>query len=69
MNENNLSLIFRDQNERLEVYAKRVIGGQLKALTVTQIDRRISEMLAVEVEVNLMVKENGTWHKVFKESG
>jgi hypothetical protein len=61
-------LVFSDR-ERLEIFARRIGGGTLKAPTVTQMDRRISETLSSEIDVILSVKKNGTWHKVFEDSG
>jgi tocopherol cyclase len=69
VSKNNVNLIFRDRNKRLEIIARRVGGGQLKAPTVTQMDRRISETLSSEIDVILSISENGTWHKVFEDSG
>ena len=69
VSENNVTLIFRDRKKRVEIFARRIGGGQLKAPTVTQMDRRISETLSSEIDVILSVRENGTWHKVFEDSG
>jgi tocopherol cyclase len=64
-----VSLSFSNRKKRLEVHARRKSGGQLKAPTVTQMDRRISETLSSEVDVILSVMENGIWHKVYEDSG
>ena len=69
VSENDVSLIFSDRKKRVEIFARRIGGGQLKAPTVTQMDRRISETLSSEVEVTLSVKSNGKWHKVFEDFG
>jgi len=69
VNENDVSLVFKDHKKRLEVFARRIGGGQLKAPTVTQMDRRISETLSSEIEVILSERKNGTWQKVFEDHG
>ena len=60
VSENNVTLIFSDRKKRVEIFARRIGGGQLKAPTVTQMDRRISETLSSEIDVILSVRENGT---------
>ena len=69
VSENLVSLIFSDRKERLEIYARRIGGGQLKAPTLTQMDRRILETLSAEIDVILSIREKGIWHKVFEDSG
>ena len=69
LSENDVSLVFSDRKERLEIFARRIGGGLLQAPTVTQMDRRISETLSSEIDVVLSVRKNGTWQKVFEDSG
>ena len=69
VNEGDVTLVFRDRKTRLEVHARRIGGGQLKAPTITQMDRRILETLSSEIDVILSVRQNGTWRKVFEDSG
>ena len=69
VSENLVSLIFCDRKERLEIFAKRLGGGQLNAPTLTQMDRRILETLSAEIDVILSIREKGEWHKVFEDSG
>ena len=69
VSEKNVSLVFSDRKKRVEIFARRVGGGQLKAPTIMQMDRRISETLSSEIDVILSVRKNGAWHKVFEDSG
>jgi len=62
-------LVLSDRNKRLEILARRVKGGMLKAPTFTQMDRRISETLSSEIEVNFSIQQKGKWHKVFEDQG
>ena len=67
--ENEVTLIFCDRMKKLEIQARRVEGGLLKAPTLIQMDRRISETLSSEIDVRLSVRQRGIWQKVFEDSG
>jgi hypothetical protein len=69
VNESEVSLVFCDLKKKLEILARRVGGGILKAPTFTQMDRRISETLSSEIDVKLSVRQNRNWHKVFEDKG
>jgi len=67
--ENEVMLTFSDGKERMEILARQVGGGQLKAPTLTQMDRRISETLSSEIDIVLSARKNGRWQKVYEDSG
>jgi hypothetical protein len=53
----------------LDDYSRRIGGGSLKAPTITQMDRRNSETISSEIDVDLSFRQKGTKHKVFEDSG
>lgn len=67
--ESEVSLIFSDRKKKLQIHARRVGGGILKAPTLTQMDRRISETLSSEIDVVLSIRQKRIWQKVFEGSG
>lgn len=69
LNKKDVTLVFSDRKKRLEIQARRVEGGMLKAPTFTQMDRRISETLSSEIEVVLSVQQKGKWLRVFEDHG
>jgi hypothetical protein len=69
VNKSEVDLRFADSKKQIHIHARRVSGGSLKAPTVTQMDRRITETLSAEVEVELSTRKNGVWQKLFEDSG
>jgi tocopherol cyclase len=69
VNENEVDLRISDHKKQFQIHANRVGGGFLKAPTVTHMDRRITETLSAEIDVELSVREKGVWQQVFEDRG
>jgi tocopherol cyclase len=68
-NENEVDLVFSDRIKQLQIHIRRVKGGSIKAPTLQQMDRRITETLSAEVDIQLSIRQRGLWHNVFNDSG
>jgi hypothetical protein len=62
-------LVFADRSKRLEVIASRVMGGLLKAPTLTQMDRRIMETISAQVWVRLTMRKGNAWLTMYEGTG
>ena len=69
VNDSDVDLRIADNKKQLHIHARRVGGGSLKAPSVSQMDRRITETLSAEVEFELSIRQRGVWQKVFEDSG
>ena len=61
--------VLSDRSSRLEVTARRAEGGILRAPTLTQMDRRITETLSAQVQVKLSRRQGSRWPVEFDDIG
>ena len=61
--------VLSDRSTRLEVTASRPDGGILRAPTLTQMDRRITETLSAQVQVKLSHRQGSRWPVDFDDTG
>jgi tocopherol cyclase len=61
--------VLSDRSSRLEVTATQTEGGILRAPTLTQMDRRITETLSAQVQVKLSLRQGGRWSVEFEDTG
>jgi len=69
MCDNAVQLIFSDQKKKLQINTKRIGGSPLKAPTVSQMDRRITETQSAEVDFCLSEFVGGRWQIIYTSSG
>jgi tocopherol cyclase len=61
--------VLSDRSRRLEVTATRAEGGILRAPTLAQMDRRITETLSAQVQVKLSHRQGRRWPVDFDDTG
>jgi tocopherol cyclase len=61
--------VLSDRSKRLEVTATRAEGGILRAPTLSQMDRRITETLSAQVQVKLTHRQGSRWPVDFEDTG
>jgi hypothetical protein len=61
--------VLSDRTSRLELTATQTQGGILRAPTLTQMDRRITETLSAQVQVKLSRRQGSRWPVEFDDTG
>jgi len=61
--------VLSGRSSRLEVTATRAEGGILRAPTLMQMDRRITETLSAQVQVRLLCRQGARWLVEFEDTG
>ena len=69
VNDHAVHAVLSDRSTRLEVTASRPDGGILRAPTLAQMDRRITETLSAQVQVKLSHRQGSRWPVDFDDTG